>query len=181
MLVNIHLLGDVDHLFGEILVILQHILVLGVELETFVLEIIPFLDYSLQLLGDGVVNELILDVSFQLMEKFGQLVNLDFIGFDKLLFMLENRLLKCIVHWCGCLLYFQHEWWYLWWTGCRKMSCLAQIGVALHFLKLYRGEVYLFWNVFAIDKKKWKLIKCKFKRQSDWLIEWFAWFINFVI
>lgn len=98
MLVNIHLLGDVDHLFGEILVILQHILVLGVELETFVLEIIPFLDYSLQLLGDGVVNELILDVSFQLMEKFGQLVNLDFIGFDKLLFMLENRLLKCIVH-----------------------------------------------------------------------------------
>ena len=98
MLVNIHLLGDVDHLFGEILVILQHILVLGVELETFVLEIIPFLDYRLQLLGDGVVNELILNVSFQLMEKFGQFVYLDFIGFDKLLFMLQNRLLKCIVH-----------------------------------------------------------------------------------
>lgn len=157
MLVNIHLLGDVDHLFGEILVILQHILVLGVELETFVLEIIPFLDYSLQLLGDGVVNELILDVSFQLMEKFGQLVNLDFIGFDKLLFMLENRLLKCIVHWCGCLLYFQHEWWYLWGTGCRKMSCLAQIGVALHFWNYIEAKFICFGMFLQLIKRNGSL------------------------
>lgn len=98
MLVNIHLFCYIYNLLGQVFVIIKNIFILGIEFKTLVLEIVSFLDHSLQLLSDGIVYKFIFDIFFELMEQARQFIDFDFICLDELLLMLENGLLKCLAH-----------------------------------------------------------------------------------
>lgn len=98
MLVYVHLLCNVNHLLCDIFVILDHVLILVVQLKAFVFKIVSLLDHSLHFLCDRVVNEFVFNVLSELVKKLCQLINFYFVSLDKLFLMFENRLLKSMVH-----------------------------------------------------------------------------------
>jgi hypothetical protein len=98
VLVNVHLLSHVHHLLSDVLVIVKDVFILSVKLETFIFEVVPFFDDGFELLRDGIVNELVLNIFLELMEKFSELKDLNFIGFNELVFMLENGLFESLIH-----------------------------------------------------------------------------------
>jgi hypothetical protein len=75
-------------------VILRDILQLRVQLQAFVLEIITLFDHCVELVSDGVGDELVLDGLFELVVDLHQFIDLNFICFDKMLLVLENSLLE---------------------------------------------------------------------------------------
>ena len=98
MFINVHLLRDIDHLFGDIFIVIKYIFVLSVEFEAFILEVIAFFNDGFELLCDGIVDELVLNIFLELMEEFGQLKYFYLVCLDELLLMLEDGLLECLVH-----------------------------------------------------------------------------------
>jgi hypothetical protein len=59
------LLRGVAGLRGDIFMVVEEALVLGVEFEAFVLEVVALFEDGFQLEGEGVVDELVFDDGFE--------------------------------------------------------------------------------------------------------------------
>lgn len=98
MLVDCDLLGGIISLSSEIAMIIKKSLMLGIEFETFILEVVSFLEDSLQLEGECVIDELVLNGGLKLLEQLDQLIDLDLVTLHELLLMTQHRPLEALVH-----------------------------------------------------------------------------------
>lgn len=98
VLVDVDLLGGVVGLGGDVAVVVEEGLVLGVELEALVLEVVALPQHRLQLHRQGVVYELLLDPPLQLLEQPNQLPDLYLVRLYELLLVTHHRPLETLVH-----------------------------------------------------------------------------------
>lgn len=93
-----HLLGGVGDLGGDVFVVFLEGPEVVVDFEALVLEVVPFLGDGVELGGDGVGDELVLDGLLELVEELDQVHHLALVGFDEVLLVLEDGLLAAPVH-----------------------------------------------------------------------------------
>lgn len=98
MFVDGDLLCGVIGLRGQVAMIVQKRLMLRVQFEALIFKIVAFLEDCLQLEGESVVDELVLDGRLELLEQLDQLIDLDLVAFHKLLLVTHDRALECLVH-----------------------------------------------------------------------------------
>lgn len=104
MLVDGDLLCRVIGLRCQIFMVVEEGLMLGIELQAFILEVIPFLEDRIKLQSQCVPHKLILDGGLELFEQPHKFTDLHLVALHKLLLMPRDSLLDPNAHaLCSCL------------------------------------------------------------------------------
>lgn len=59
MLVDFHLIGDVDHLRAKVVLLVEGCLVLHIEFEALIFEVISLFHNDIQSVGKGIVDKFV--------------------------------------------------------------------------------------------------------------------------
>jgi hypothetical protein len=104
MFVDGDLLCRVIGLRCQIFMVVEEGLMLGIELQAFILEVIPFLEDGIELQGQSVPHKLILNGRLELFKQPNKFTDLHLVALNKLLLMPSDSLLDPYAHaLCCCL------------------------------------------------------------------------------